>query len=263
MLAPLFLLSACASAGVNISDEPGALVWADEFDGDALDATSWSHDTFRNRDGWFNEEAQYYGPDAVEVSDGTLKITASKADLSDKPDWGGQAYGSARLVTQGKVPVRYGRVEARIRVPCGRGLWPAFWMLSEDDQPWPARGEIDIMEFVGHQPDRFHATIHTKDHNHMDGTERGAQLRLPDACDAWHVHRLDWGEDQLTVSVDGEPYFTHRKNGSGAGQWPFDKPFHILLNVAVGGTWGGREGIDEGALPATMEVDWVRVYAPG
>ena len=236
------------------------LVFSSEFNGEALDSLQWGFDTHRNALGWYNEERQYYGPDNAEVRNGTLRITARADAPRDAADYGGQLYSSARLHTKERFAFRYGRAEARIKLPCGRGLWPAFWMLPEGDPRWPEGGEIDIMEWVGHQPDIFHATVHTASSNHMAGTENGAKRRVPDACGAWHTHRLDWSADRITVSVDGQPYFTYRNPETGEADWPFDREFHLLLNMAVGGSWGGREGVDPDAFPATMEVDYVRVW---
>ena len=261
---PLVYAALCACAVVPEAqgpDTPMTLVFADDFDRPgAPDPERWAFDTHRNAQGWYNEELQYYGPDNARVADGSLRITARRGAPAGASDYGGQLYSSARLHTKGRFAFRYGRAEARIKVPCGRGLWPAFWMLPEGEHGWPEGGEIDIMEFVGHQPRTFHATIHTAASNHLDGTETGDTVRVRDACDAWHTHRLDWTADRITVSLDGEPYFTFANPRAGDDFWPFDKDFHLLLNMAVGGTWGGREGVDPNAFPAVMEVDYVRVW---
>ena len=194
------------------------------------------------------------------VSGGVLQIIARKDALADAPDYGGQTYSSARLHTKDLFGVRYGRVEARIKAPCGRGLWPAFWMLPEGDHGWPQGGEIDIMEYVGFQPQAFHATVHPGAFNHMDGTEVGEKIQVETACGEWHTHRLDWNSNALTVSLNNTPYFTVENDGKGAASWPFDKPFHLLLNVAIGGTWGGQQGVDDSVFPAVMEGDYVRVW---
>ena len=237
------------------------LIFEDDFqDGTAPDSRKWAFDMHRNRDGWYNEELQYYGPDNAEIAQGSLRIFARQGAPTEAADYGGQDWSSARLHTKGLFGFQYGRAEARIKVPCGRGLWPAFWMLPEGDHGWPDGGEIDIMEYVGFQPTTFHATIHTRDFNHRDGTQRGETVDTDPACGTWHVHRLDWNAENLTVSLNDTPYFTFTNTGAGEGAWPFDKDFHLLLNVAIGGTWGGQEGIDEAAFPAVMEVDYVRVW---
>ena len=268
LLLPLaVLLSACAVVpdAAGDSDPAMQLVFSDEFDlGPAVDPANWAFDRHRNARGWYNDELQYYGPSGAEVRDGTLRITARKVGPGDvvesESDYNGQDYVSARLHTKGLFAFTYGRAEARIKVPCGRGLWPAFWMLPENDGRWPEGGEIDIMEYVGHQPKTFHATVHTGDLNHAAGTEVGRKKRVAQACDAWHTHRLDWGPERLSVALDSETYFAFARKQGGEGRWPFDEDFHLLLNLAVGGSWGGREGVDEAAFPATMEVDYVRVW---
>ena len=237
------------------------LIFEDEFDtGSMPDPEKWAFDTHANAGGWYNEELQYYGPDNATLEDGALIITARKGAPDEADDYGGQSWSSARLHTKDLFSFTYGRAEARIKVPCGRGLWPAFWMLPEGELGWPEGGEIDIMEYVGHQPDQFYATVHTGAFNHRAGTQVGASRTVQPACGVWHTHRLDWEEDGLTISLNGTPYFTFENDGRGAASWPFDGPFHLLLNMAIGGSWGGAEGVDETAFPARMEVDYVRVW---
>lgn len=256
-------LDAAASAG----PPPGySLVWSDEFDsGDMPDPARWAYDTERNADGWYNNELQYYSDARAKnarLEDGKLIIEAhrERLDNGEVPDWGGQAYTSARLTTKGLAAWQYGYVEIRAKLPCARGTWPAIWMLPPDDVSWPQQGEIDIMEHVGHMPGIIHGTVHTGDYNHRINTQKGAQVAVPKACDAFHTYTLDWREDALTIGVDGTSYFTFENEGTGDGAWPFDKPFFLILNVAVGGTWGGAEGVDRSAFPQRMEVDYVRVW---
>ena len=242
------------------------LVWSDEFDsGDMPDPEKWAYDTAHNKGGWFNNELQYYSgarPENARIEDGNLIIEAHRERLnrSDYPDWGGQGYTSARLFTKGIEAWQYGYFEIRAKLPCARGTWPAIWMLPPDDIAWPLQGEIDIMEHVGHNARIVHGTVHTGDYNHRIGTQRGEKIAVPDACDAFHTYTLDWREDAMTIGVDGTDYFTFTDEGTGAGAWPFDKPFYLILNVAVGGDWGGAEGVDRSAFPQRMEVDYVRVW---
>ena len=133
-------------------------------------------------------------------------------------------------------------------------------MLPEGDFKWPDDGEIDIMEYVGHDKNRVHAAIHTKAHNHIDGTSKGGKMKLKPACGTWHIHSLDWSKDRLIVSVDGQPYFKFKRGSGKKDRWPFDAPFHVVLNIAVGGGWGGQKGIDDSVFPAQMQVDYVRIY---
>lgn len=277
----LALAAACASttslgAGENAAaldpaasaapPEGYALVWSDEFDTGAMpDPSKWAYDTERNADGWYNNERQYYSdarPENSRLEDGNLIIEARRERLerSDYPDWGGQAYTSARLYTKGLEAWQYGYFEIRAKLPCARGTWPAIWMLPPDTIPWPEQGEIDIMEHVGHLPGIVHGTVHTGKYNHRIGTQKGAQIRVPDACDAFHTYTLDWREGEMTMGVDGTDYFTFSDDGTGKGAWPFDKPFYLILNLAVGGDWGGAEGVDASAFPQRMLVDYVRVW---
>ncbi|WP_114954495.1 glycoside hydrolase family 16 protein [Sphingosinicella terrae] len=240
--------------------------WADEFDGAAVDRSKWRFDTHRNRDGWYNDEAQYYSDGRTEnarVEDGRLIIEArrERIDASRHPDWGGQDYTSARMLSTGEWT--HGFYEIRAKLPCGRGTWPAIWMLPRSGG-WPDGGEIDILEHVGHDPGIIHANVHTALFNHTRNTHRGASIRLPTACTGFHRYQLDWRPGSITIGVDGRGYMrVANDQPGGAGAWPFATPFHLILNIAVGGGWGGAQGIDDAALPQRMEVDYVRVWSPG
>jgi beta-glucanase (GH16 family) len=255
-------------------DAPGGkpagavLVWADEFEGKAPDPAKWNYDTSRNKEGWYNNELQYYSagrPQNARVKGGVLVIEARRDDLGTrKPaDWGGQRYTSARLNTAGKAAWTYGFIEVRAKLACGRGVWPAIWMMPEEPtRPWPEGGEIDIMEHVGWKPGVVHATLHTGKFNHTLKTGRGAATDVPDACGAFHRYQLDWTPERILVGIDDRTFFRVENDGSGdPGVWPFDRPMHMILNVAVGG-WGGEQGVDDAAFPSRMEVDYVRVWQP-
>ena len=270
MGAALLCVSACVTPVPALPDTltlPGdySLVWADEFEQDGLpEDQNWAYDTQRNAAGWWNDELQYYGAAReknARVEDGRLIIEAHNEPVPIErfPDTGGQSYTSARLFTKGKATWQYGYFEVRAKLPCGRGLWPAIWTLPEGDLNWPDDGEIDIMEYVGWDKDRFHATVHTRDNNHTLGTQFGASYTSPTACGGYHTHSLLWTEDEILVAVDGEPYFHYPKGNKGYGEWPFDRPHYLLLNLAIGG-WGGQDGIDPDAFPARMEIDYVRIY---
>lgn len=236
------------------------LVWSDEFDYTGLpDATKWSFDTAGNAYGWGNRELQFYtfeDIDNAEVSEGTLKIIARKEDFRDRN------YTSARLRTKEKGDWLYGKFEIRAKLPDGVGMWPAIWMLSTDWEygGWPESGEIDIMENVGFDPYNVLSTIHTKSFNHTKGTQKNDTIQILDNREQFHVYGLEW--DSVTVKglLDDEVYFTFNRPSDNPDEWPFNKRFHLLLNVAVGGTWGGMQGVDDNAFPATMEIDYVRVY---
>ena len=145
-------------------------------------------------------------------------------------------------------------------LPCGRGSWPAIWLLPARGT-WPEEGEIDLMEMVGWQPNVIHATLHTALFNHRLGTQRGAERTMPDACSAFHRYQLDWRADRIRIGVDGRAYLEVRNDQpGGAGAWPFVRPFQLILNLAVGGDWGGQHGIDDAAFPQRMVVDYVRFW---
>ena len=252
-------------------DEPMALppdaklVWADEFDGNTLDLSKWDYDRSRNKDGWYNGELQYYGarPENVRVRNGQLIIEAKREKLYSRsyPDYGGQAYTSGKIMTKGKAAWTYGYYEIRAQLPCARGTWPAIWMMPEGTYRWPDGGEIDIMEQVGSQPEVVHGTLHTTLFVHTKGTQRGAETRVRGSCEAFHAYQLDWRPDSIRIGVDGRAFMKVLNNQPGGqGAWPFDHPFHMILNLAMGGNWAGAKGIDDAALPQRMLVDYVRVY---
>jgi beta-glucanase (GH16 family) len=233
-----------------------APVWADEFDVNGTpDANKWGYDVGGN--GWGNNELQYYtntGNAAIE--NGILKITAKKENYS------GRDYTSARMVTRNKADWLYGRIEVKAKIPKGRGTWPAIWTLPTESAygSWPKSGEIDLMEHVGFDPNRVHFTIHTEAFNHTLGTQKGSNKIIPSATDSFHVYRADWTPYGLRGYFDGEQVFEFLNQYSGSPYWPFDKKFHLILNIAVGGNWGGAQGIDNAVFPAVMEVDYVRAY---
>jgi beta-glucanase (GH16 family) len=241
---------------------PAALpTFADEFDGARVDAARWQFDRSRNAQGWYNHERQYYGPDNARIASGSLVIEARAETLTKAraPDWGGQAYTSAKLVS--RKAFGYGFYEVRARLPCGRGTWPAIWLLPSGGA-WPAAGEIDIMEMVGSDPNVVHATLHSEAYNHAKGTQRGAQVTVPTACTAFHTYQLDWQADAILIGVDGRGYMRVANDRPGdAAAWPFTRPYRLILNLAVGGDWGGAKGIDDAALPQRMTVDYVRYWA--
>ena len=240
-------------------------VWGDEFDTPGLpDPAKWRYDTSRNREGWWNNELQYYAAGRREnarVEDGHLVIEARKERVDKAADYGGQDYSSAKLLTQGAADWTYGFFEIRAKLACGKGNWPAIWTLGSDAAAgWPALGEIDIMEHVGQTPGTIHGSVHTKAYNHVAKTQKTAEAQVPDACTAFHTYQLDWTADRILIGVDGRAYMRFDNDHKGdPATWPFDKPQYLILNVAVGG-WGADQGIDPAAFPARMEVDYVRVW---
>ncbi len=230
-------------------------VWEDNFTTNGLDNTKWTLEV--NGSGGGNDELQYYTNGTnLSVTNGNLNIIAKKEAFL------GKEYTSSRLISRGKGDWLYGRFEVRAKLPRGRGTWPAIWMLYSENTygNWPASGEIDIMEHVGFDPNVIHATVHTSAYNHTKGTQKSAQKTIPTATDDFHIYRVDWTPFAVRGFIDGEQYFEFLNENKGFTAWPFDKKFFMILNVAVGGSWGGAQGIDNNAFPATMAVDYVKVY---
>lgn len=239
------------------------LVWQEEFNADRLnggkpalpDMKRWWYEAAEP--GWVNNELQTYvdggfrGTDTVAaIYDGTLKIIARKS---------GNAILSARINTNESWT--YGYFEARLRVPGGKGTWPAFWMMPRDFKQWPLDGEIDIMEYVGYRPNVVQSSIHTQAYNHVQRTEKTATKAIQNAETEFHIYAVEWTADYIKGFVDGEEYFRFDNDEAGNKHtWPFNVPFYLKLNLAWGGDWGGSQGVDESKLPAVYEIDYVRVY---
>lgn len=236
------------------------LVWSDEFDTPGLpDTTKWGYDVGGN--GFGNNELQFYTRRRAE----NARIEAGKLIIeARKENYQGSAYTSARLLTRDKITWTYGRIEAYAKLPKGRGTWPAVWMLGKNISTagWPRCGEIDIMEHVGFDEGVVHASIHSETYNHVKGTQKTSKTIVPDAVSAFHLYAVEWTADQMEFYVDDKLYYTVQRStlGSTDAQWPFTQPFFLILNVAVGGNWGGQKGVDETIWPQRMEVDYVRVY---
>jgi beta-glucanase (GH16 family) len=234
------------------------ILWSEDFDRDGLpDPKNWSYDVGDH--GWGNKELQYYSAGDLKnarVENGILIIEAHQDSSHPK------GYTSARLVSKGKAAWQYGYIEVRAKLPRGVGTWPAIWMLPEENKfgGWPKNGEIDIMEHVGYDPGRVHGTVHTEAFNHSIGTQKGAQHMVPDFHEQFHVYAIDWRADKIDFFIDGQKYFTFLNTGGDYKEWPFDQPFHLILNIAVGGNWGGAQGVDSDIWPQRLEVDYVRVF---
>jgi beta-glucanase (GH16 family) len=258
------VLPACASAAPRWT-----LVWSDEFAGPAgalVDATKWVSETGGH--GWGNEELQYYtdrARNAHLTGDGFLVIEAQREAFTG-PDGTRREYTSARLKTQQRFDHAYGRFEARLQVPRGQGIWPAFWMLGADigTAGWPRCGEIDVMENIGREPGTVHGTLHGP--GYAGAGAIGRAFSLPAGrrfADAFHEFAVEWDRDPPAVRwyVDGTLYQTRTPADLPAGaRWAFDHPFFLLLNVAVGGRWPGSPDATTD-LPQALKVDYVRVYA--
>jgi len=246
--------------------DPTKLIWSDEFNVDGTpDPSKWSYDIGDGCDiglcGWGNNELQYYTSDNAVVANGVLRISAKKESV------GGRDYSSTRMVTRGNQAFRYGRIQFRARTAgcTARGTWPALWALPEEwvYGGWPNSGEIDVMEAVGYEENKFHGSVHTGAYNHGIGTQKTASV-IKSELD-WHIFEIDWQEDKIMFAVNGEVYFTFAPDDvTDSAKWPFNQDFHLLLNIAVGGMWGAVEGVDAAAFEGDgqyMELDWVRVYS--
>lgn len=234
-----------------------SLVWSDEFDGATVNPDNWSFET--GASGWGNNELQNYTSSGnAELTDGKLIITAKK--VNDNKEVG--SYTSARIKTESKIEFQYGRMEIRAKLPSGTGVWPAIWMLGSNFRTagWPACGEMDIMEYVGYLPNTVHSTVHTPSGFGANGN--GSSKILETAEEEFHIYGLLWTEKKLVFYTDTPENITHTYAPStkNAENWPFDQPHFFLLNLAVGGSWGGAMGIDNTIFPQTMEIDYVRVY---
>lgn len=235
------------------------LVWSDEFDGNEINTADWTFETGAH--GWGNNELQNYtnGSNA-EIEDGKLIIRAKKINDNQQPG----SYTSTRMITKGKQEFTYGRMEIFAKLPSGRGIWPAIWMLGGDigQVSWPACGEIDIMEYVGYQPNTIHATVHTPAGYGANGN--GSSKSLVTAEEEFHIYGVIWTEKEMIFYTDTPENVTHTYAPSNKtdNNWPFNKPHFFILNIAVGGNWGGAQGIDNSIFPQTMEIDYVRVYQP-
>lgn len=241
----------------SIPEIPGyTMVWNDEFDKTNIDLDKWEHEV--NGDGGGNNELQFYTafPANSYIENGRLVIKAINENYQNRN------FTSARLRTKYKGDWLYGRIEVSAKVPTGRGTWPAIWMLPTDWEygGWPASGEIDIMEHVGYDPNVIHGSVHTKAYNHAIGTQKTNKLSIPSATTSYHTYAIEWFEDHIDFYIDKVKYFVFQNENKGWEEWPFNKRFHLILNLAVGGNWGGVQGIDSDAFPAQMEVDFVRVY---
>lgn len=239
------------------------LVWADEFNYQGLpDSTKWDYDKARgcpSNCGWGNNELQYYTWNRKEnarVENGHLIIEARKEQ------WEDAKFTSTRLVTRNKGDWKYGRIEVKAKLPKGKGLWPAIWMLPTDWKygGWPHSGEIDIMENVGYMPDSLFGTVHTAAYNGMIGTQKVKGIYVNYLSEKFHVYAIEWNEKSISFYMDDKLYNVFSNENKDTASWPFDQRFHLLINIAVGGNWGGKFGIDDTAFPQQMLIDYVRVY---
>lgn len=227
------------------------LVWAEEFDTDGSPCSdNWTYDL--GAGGWGNGEAQYYTRDNVVVNNGILKITAKKEVFN------GSQYTSTRMLTKGKFQFTYGKVEVRAKLPKGGGTWPAIWMLGSNISTvgWPACGEVDIMEHVGNNQGTTQSAMHTPS-SYGATVNLGSQY-LNDVSTAFHVYSVEWTAKKMIFAVDGNVHYTYNPSTKNSDTWPFDANQFIILNIAMGGSFGGT--IDPNFTESSMEIDYVRVY---
>jgi beta-glucanase (GH16 family) len=284
IVAVLALLSAAAPAHARDSWK---LVWADEFNGQRLDQNKWTYAA--DCGGGGNDERQCYvvSPETVSIGGGVLRLTAIKRKTRGLTNpWAGPTgpmktgdYASGKILTKGKASWRYGRIEARARVPGGQGVWPAIWMMPEREAygGWPLSGEIDILETVnlgapcptcdGGRENRIFGTIHFAGDASGGHKQVSTGTPMPASADGFHIYAVEWSPEAIVWFVDGQRYAEAKaadwkRDDRDVAATPFDQPFHLILNLAFGGRWpeaANAKGVDEAALPATMEVDWVRV----
>jgi beta-glucanase (GH16 family) len=234
------------------------LFWSDEFNYQGLpDSTKWTYDIGGN--GWGNNELQYYTakePLNAIVENGSLKIIARKQLIENRP------YTSARLVTKNIVEFKYGKIDIRAKLPKGMGTWPAVWMLGKNisEVHWPTSGEIDIMEHVGYMKDSIFGTIHSAAYNGMKGTQKTKGIFISNPYDQFHDYGIEWTPERIDFFMDGVLYNHITNEHLSVKEWPFDQPFFLLVNLAIGGNWGGKFGVDENIFPAIFELDYIRVY---
>jgi beta-glucanase (GH16 family) len=260
MVRYIILISALLiyGASISIAQTSRKLIWADEFNEDGLPSSKiWSYEKGYVR----NNEVQYYTEKVVQnarVENGHLVIAARYDSTAKNP------YTSASLITLNKKDILYGRIEVRAKLPVGRGTWPAIWLLGtayNAKYGWPECGEIDVMENVGFDSLRIHANIHTEAYNHVKKTNKGNSIAVQSPYEAFHVYSMEWSKDKIDFFVDDIKYFTYPKEPNAThAEWPFDDPHYLILNLAIGGAWGGQQGIDNRIFPHEYLVDYVRVY---
>jgi len=242
------------AASLGFAQQPKRkLVWEENFNGTTLDEKVWNYELGNgcpDNCGWGNNEKQLYTTKNHKLKDGKLIITINKEE---------DHYTSTRITTAGKKEFKYGRMEARIKLPVGKGIWPAFWMLGSNigKVGWPQCGEIDIMEYVGRDPHQIYTTLHTQDSH--GNSKNSKKTEIKNIEDGFHVYAIEWNKDKIEFFVDELSVYTFQPDGKNEAVWPFDQPFFFILNAAVGGNFGGPE-VDNSIFPQQFVIDYVRVY---
>ena len=263
----VFLLAVLAAQGLSgksdttptkqpFDPKKWKLAWNDEFkSGRAPNPAKWGYEEGYIR----NNEAQYYTKGRLE----NARIEHGKLVIEGRLDnWEGKKITSASITTEGKKEFLYGRIEVRAKIPTGKGTWPAIWTLGPTIHSvgWPKCGELDILENVGFDPSRVHANIHCDAYNHVKRTGKGNSIDAGKPWEDFHVYAIEWYRDRIEFFYDDIRYNIFRKEAEDDSKWPFDKPQFLILNLAIGGAWGGSQGIDESLFPHRFEIDYVRYY---
>ncbi|MGJ8592494.1 MAG: glycoside hydrolase family 16 protein [Aquaticitalea sp.] len=228
------------------------LIFEEQFDGTSVNESNWNFELGDGcpNCGWGNNERQLYTEDNATIKDGNLVITATKTD---------SIYNSSKITTKGKFEFQYGTIEVRAKLAVGQGIWPAIWMLGTNisEVGWPKTGEIDIMEYVGKNPHEIHSTLHTQDSH---GQSKNTKISThEDIEEGFHVYKANWTKDAIEFFIDDELTYTFSPEVKDENTWPFDQPFYIILNLAIGGNFGGPE-VDDSIFPQEFIVDYVKVY---
>lgn len=229
------------------------LVWEENFDSKKLNESDWNFelgDGCPDLCGWGNNERQIYTKNNHQIESGNFIIEARKE---------GNQYTSTKITTKGKKEFMYGRIEARAKLPVGHGLWPAFWMLGAniDEVKWPKCGEIDVIEYVGREPKMIFTSLHT--HDSHGNTINTKKTKFPTIEEGFHLYAVEWDKDKIDFFVDGILVYTFSPENKNEDTWPFDKPFYIIVNLAIGGNFGGPE-VDDSILPQKFILDYIRIY---
>jgi beta-glucanase (GH16 family) len=248
-IALFFLIGSC----ISINAQEKQLVWEENFDGKDLDFNVWNLDLgdgCPDLCGWGNNEAQVYTNANYKVENGFLSLVAKKLD---------DGYTSTRINSKNKKEFLYGKIEVRAKLPLGKGLWPAFWMLGKNinEVGWPACGEIDILEYVGREPNKIFTTIHTQDSHGNSKNTRKDEIKGIE--EGFHTYAIDWSHKSIAFYIDDQHFYTFEPQEITPEIWPFDQPFYLLLNLAVGGNFGGHD-IDDSIFPKEFVIDYIRVY---
>ena len=252
---------------ISTLSENWELLWSDEFNDEELDLTKWNKLNWKP--GWVNNELQAYTDRDTNIflENGHLVLQGNIEPGYSGTDYVGNNYvadyTSGRVNTDDKFSTTYGRFDIKAKLPAGKGSWPAIWMLGESISSigWPQCGEIDIMEHVGYDQGLVHGSIHTQEYNHMYGTQKSGSKYVDNVTDVFHVYSLEWSPFYLRYLIDNEPFFFVYNDSNGDfGKWPFNDPHYLILNLAIGGDWGGVQGVSASAFPMKMYIDYVRVY---